>query len=75
LGKSVRLPILFADIIGDNPPKPFEFDYKDYIRKKFPALSADKLEMLLSFLDCMLQMDPERRETPTVLLSMPWLQQ
>jgi hypothetical protein len=64
----------FTDSIGDyNPPIPFEFDYKGTIRESFPSLSVPELGMLINFLDCMLQIDPDRRETPSVLLSMPWL--
>lgn len=62
------------DESGEDQPKPFEFYYQNTVRVKHPSLPKDEMHMLLGFLDRMLQLDPHKRATPTVLLDMPWLQ-
>jgi hypothetical protein len=36
----------YVDNIGDSPPEPLEFSYKDIIRKSLPSLSGEDLEIL-----------------------------
>lgn len=60
--------------IADNQPKPLEFDYRDTVREALPSLMEGReLDVLLDFLDHMLQMDSHLRATATDLLKHPWL--
>lgn len=61
--------------IADKQPKPLEFDYRDTVREALPSLEGRELDVLLDFLDHMLQMDSRLCATPTDLLTHPWLLQ
>jgi len=65
---------LIADEAPEDQPKPFECNWKDTIRTKFPCLVKDEMGVLLEFLDRALQMDPSKRAAPSDLLNMAWLQ-
>ena len=61
------------NIIGVDQPEPLKFSYRNTVRESFPSLLDEELDMLLKFLDSMLQIDPDRRSTAPDLLRNPWL--
>jgi serine/threonine protein kinase len=64
---------IFVDSLGENQPEPFAFSYRTTVCEALPLISGEELEMLLDFLKCMLQIDPDGRLTPSELLRHPWL--